>query len=80
MTTPTQPKWTAPKNGPYPDRPPPPPATLGADLLLDEFKNVAIMQAQLAERMAVVEQELKRLARENQEMREAIARDPGRGS
>ncbi|GEM_PF-623489 len=80
VTTPTQPKWTAPKNGPYPDRPPPPPATLGADLLLDEFKNVAIMQAQLAERMAVVEQELKRLARENQEMREAIARDPGRGS
>ncbi|MFO0722270.1 MAG: ADP-ribosylation factor-like protein [Myxococcota bacterium] len=72
------PKWTPPKNGPdRPERPPPPPATLGADLLLDEFKNLAVVQAQLAERMAVVEQELKRLSRENQEMRETLTRDHG---
>jgi mutual gliding-motility protein MglA len=54
-------------NGPQPVR-------IGADMVLDEFKNLAVMHSQMAERLAAVEQELNRLGRENQEIRELLAR------
>jgi hypothetical protein len=43
-------------------------------MVLDEFKNLAVMHSQMAERLAAVEQELSRLGRENQEIREMLAR------
>jgi hypothetical protein len=45
-------------------------------MIFDEFKNLAIMHAQLAERMASLEGEVSRLARENQDIREFLARGP----
>lgn len=53
-------------NGPQPMR-------IGTEMVLDEFKNLAVMHSQLAERLATVEYELSRLGRENQEIREILA-------
>jgi CrcB protein len=47
----------APMASPPSPRPLPPPATIGIDLLIDEFRNLAAVQSQLAERMMLVEQE-----------------------
>jgi signal recognition particle receptor subunit beta len=74
ITTQTAPLWPPPRNGPSAERPPPPPASLGAEVLFDEFKSLAVMQSQLAERLTTIEQEVKRLGRENQEIRERLAR------
>lgn len=46
---------------------------IGTEMVLDEFKNLAVMHSQLAERLATVEYELSRLGRENQEIREILA-------
>lgn len=54
-------------------RPPPPPASIGPEII-EEFKGLAVLCAQLAERMASVEQDVKRLNRENQEIRELLIR------
>ena len=43
-------------------------------MVLDEFRNLALMQSQLAERMSQLEHELARLGRDNQEIRETLAR------
>lgn len=56
---------------------PPGPMKITTDMVLDEFKNVAVMQSQMAERMAKLETEVQRLSRESQEMRELLARRPG---
>lgn len=65
---------------------PPPPASganglngpqavrIGTEVVVEEFKNLAIMHSQMAERLAAVERELSRLGRENQEIREFLAR------
>lgn len=74
VSTQTMPVWTQPRNGPAMERPPPPPAQITPDLLFDEFKSLAVMHSQLAERLTTVEQEVKRLGRENQEIRERLAR------
>ncbi len=57
----------APKEGPGP-------MTIGADMIMDEFKNLAVMQAQLAERVSSIEAELRRLGVENSEIREMLTR------
>lgn len=44
------------------------------EIILDEFKNLAVLTAQLQERMAAVEQELRRLGQENQDLREHFSR------
>lgn len=54
-------------NGPQPVR-------ISGDLVLDEFKHLAAMHSQMAERLATIEAELGRLGRENQEIRELLAR------
>ncbi|MCK6552138.1 hypothetical protein L6R52_40280, partial [Myxococcota bacterium] len=51
----------------------PQPVKIGPELVLEEFKNLAVMHSQLAERLAAVESELGRLGRENQEIRELLA-------
>lgn len=66
----------------FPSEPPPlrhdpsPPqrATIGTEILLDEFKNLAVMHSQMAERLAVIEREVARLGRESQEIRNLLAR------
>jgi signal recognition particle receptor subunit beta len=52
----------------------PQPVKISGDLVLDEFKHLAVMHSQMAERLAVIEAELSRLGRENQEIREILAR------
>jgi signal recognition particle receptor subunit beta len=54
-------------NGPQPVR-------ISGDLVLDEFKHLAVMTSQMAERLVAIERELNRLGRENQEIRELLAR------
>src|SRR5262249_49617872 len=54
-------------NGPQPMR-------IGPEMVLDEFKNLAVMHSQMAERLSAIEQELSRLDHENQEIREILAR------
>jgi signal recognition particle receptor subunit beta len=53
---------------------PPPPGTVGTDFYLEEFRNLALMQARLAERLATMEQEVRRLGGESQEIRELLSR------
>ncbi len=60
------PAWSTP-------RPPPPPASIGVEII-EEFKGLAVVCAQLAERLASVEQDVKRLNRDNQEIRELLLR------
>ncbi|MBI4821755.1 MAG: GTPase domain-containing protein [Deltaproteobacteria bacterium] len=65
--------------GPVPQSPqgvraPPTPGTIGPDFYLEEFKGLAVAHGQLAERLGAVEAELRRLGRENQEIRDILAR------
>lgn len=52
----------------------PSPVRIGADMVLEEFKSLALMHSQMAERLTAIERELTRLGRENQEIREILAR------
>lgn len=56
---------------------PPPPAEVGVDFYIEEFKNLAVMQAQFAERLASTERDVQRLSRENQQIRELLTRGGG---
>ncbi len=47
---------------------------LGQDFIIEEFKLLALITSQLQERVARLEQEAKRLGRENQELRELLSR------
>jgi signal recognition particle receptor subunit beta len=51
----------------------PQPVKIGPEIVLEEFKNLAVMHSQLAERLAAIENEVGRLGRENQEIREVLA-------
>lgn len=57
-----------------PPREGPGPMKISQDMVLDEFKSLAVMNSQLAERLAAVENEVTRLGRENQEIKEILAR------
>lgn len=71
----TNPPARAPQTSPgLPNPNGPQPMRIGTDMVLDEFKNLAVMHSQMAERLAAVEAELSRLGRENQEIRELLAR------
>ncbi|MEQ9495212.1 MAG: GTPase domain-containing protein [Deltaproteobacteria bacterium] len=59
---------------PAPPREGPGPMKISQDMVLDEFKSLAVMHSQLAERLAAVENEMTRLGRENQEIKEILAR------
>lgn len=52
----------------------PQPVKISSDLVLDEFKNLAVMQSQFEERLTALEHEISRLGRENQEIREMLSR------
>ncbi len=52
----------------------PRPVKITSDLVLDEFKNLAVMQSQFEERLTALEHEISRLGRENQELRELLIR------
>lgn len=52
----------------------PGPMKISQDMVMDEFKSLAVMHSQLAERLSAVENEMTRLGRENQEIREILAR------
>jgi signal recognition particle receptor subunit beta len=56
---------------------PPPPGEVGIDFYIEEFKNLAVMQAQFAERLASTERDVQRLSRENQQIRELLTRGGG---
>lgn len=56
---------------------PPPPGEVGIDFYIEEFKNLAVMQAQFAERLASMEKDVQRLGRENQQIRELLTRGGG---
>ncbi len=47
---------------------------ISQDMVMDEFKSLAVMHSQLAERLSAVENEMNRLGRENQEIKEILAR------
>lgn len=57
----------AKKDGPQPVR-------IGAEMVMEEFKHMAGMQSQMAERVSTLEGEVQRLSREQQELRELLAR------
>lgn len=54
----------------------PQPVKIDSDLILDEFKNLASLQSQFAERLNALENEITRLSEENQEIKEMLARGP----
>lgn len=56
-----------PKEGPGPMK-------ISTDMVMDEFRNLALMHSQLAERVSRVESELSRLGKNQQEIREFLAR------
>ena len=47
---------------------------IGTDMIMDEFRNLAVMHSQLTERVSKLESELSRQSRDFQEMRELLAR------
>ncbi|MBX2812309.1 MAG: GTPase domain-containing protein [Myxococcales bacterium] len=53
---------------------PPGPMRISADMIFDEFKNLAVMQSQIAERVTQLESAVDRLTDENNELRELLAR------
>lgn len=55
-------------------RPAPEPARISTDMVLDEFKNLAVMHSQVAERVAKLEAEVQRIGRDNHDLRELLAR------
>lgn len=62
-----------------PARPPlkkegPGPMKVGPEIIMDEFKNLALAHGQLTERMSDLESELSRIGRNQQEIREFLAR------
>src|SRR5688572_2701289 len=57
-----------------PNKDGPKPVKITSDLVLDEFKNLALMQSQFEERLTALEHEISRLGRENQEIRELLIR------
>ena len=59
---------------PTPRKDGPQPVKISADMVLDEFRNLAVMQSQLAERVSQLEHELSRLGRDQQDIRESLAR------
>ena len=66
--------------GSYPPPPAPPPREgpgpmkVTQDMIMDEFRNLAVMHSQLAERISQLEKEVQRLGHESQEIREFLAR------
>jgi mutual gliding-motility protein MglA len=80
IAAPLQRAATAPSGPPAAARAPlnkadgPKPVKITSDLVLDEFKNLAVMQSQFEERLAALEHEISRLGRENQEIRELLIR------
>lgn len=70
----SRPAPAPPAPRPEPKREGPQPVRISPDMVLDEFRNLALMQSQLAERMSQLEHELARLGRDNQEIRETLAR------
>ena len=78
MTTPGGPPQSAPRAASVAKHPPnadgPKPVKITSDLVLDEFKNLALMQSQFEERLTALEHEISRLGRENQEIRELLIR------
>lgn len=72
------PQWSSGGSAAQPRMPPPPPppASIGPEII-EEFKNLAVVCAQLSERLALVEQDVKRLNRDNQELRELLTRHNG---
>ncbi|MEO1227672.1 MAG: GTPase domain-containing protein [Myxococcota bacterium] len=52
----------------------PAPVKISTDMVLDEFKNLAVMHSQMAERVSQLEGEVQRLTREHAEMREILTR------
>ncbi len=52
----------------------PQPARITQDMVVDEFKHLAVVQSQLAERINTLESEISRLGRENAEIRELLSR------
>lgn len=78
-----RPPPVAPQPTQPPRKPPPPPAGEGpapmrvsSDMIFDEFKNLAVVQSQLSERVTALEREVQRLARDNQDLRERLTRRP----
>jgi hypothetical protein len=47
---------------------------MDAKLLLEEFQNLALVNSELSERMTRLENEVRRLGSENQEIRELLTR------
>jgi len=68
----------APINGAYAklDEATSSPSIVGPEFIIEEFKSFAVITGQLTERLTAVEREVKRLGRENQELREVLARHP----
>lgn len=72
--------WSAalPKANLPPDpavkREPPGPVRISTDMVLEEFKHLAVVTSQISERVSQLESEVQRLAREHHEMRELLAR------
>lgn len=64
----------APKAPPVAKPEGPGPVKIGTDMIMDEFRNLALMQSQLAERVSSIEKELSRLGKDQQEVREFLAR------
>ncbi len=58
----------------HPGREAPAPVRISTDMVLEEFKNLAVMQSQVAERVAQLEAEVQRLGRESHDLREMLAR------
>ncbi|MCB9653078.1 MAG: hypothetical protein H6729_02955 [Deltaproteobacteria bacterium] len=52
----------------------PQPVKISVEMVLEEFQSLAMAQSQMSERMATLEHRLTQLSRENQEIREMLAR------
>lgn len=53
---------------------PPGPMKISTDMIFDEFKNLAVMQSKISERVTQLESAVERLSEENSELRELLAR------
>ncbi len=67
------PAATAPARAPL-KKEGPGPMKIGTEIIMDEFKNLALAHGQLTERMTDLESELSRIGRNQQEIREFLAR------
>ena len=59
---------------PAPAKEPPGPMRISTEMVFDEFKNLAVMQSQLSERVTQLESEVDRLIAENHDIRELLTR------